>query len=282
MADINTLRDDIYDLFRKSHEVDPQRADAFGRELANIITRRLGETRGQSYLRMSNLGKGDRQLWYEINKPELAGEELSPSTKIKFLFGDILEALLLFLAEEAGHDVQNRQAQVEVEGVKGSIDATIDGVLVDVKSASSPSFKKFDQHRVPEDDPFGYMEQLSGYSEGMGQLDAGFLAIDKQLGHIVFDPHTADELAAYRIRDRAKHAAQVVASDQVPERCYLPEPHGKAGNLVLGTNCSYCPFKKECWKDSNGGIGLRTFLYAKGPVHFVEVVKEPEVHEITF
>jgi hypothetical protein len=282
MADISTLRDDIYDLFRKPHQPNAERLAAFGEELAVTVGRRLVEERGPSYLRMSNLGKGDRQLWYEIRHPELSGEELSPSTKIKFLYGDILESLLLFLAAEAGHDVQNRQLEVEVEGVKGSIDATIDGVLVDVKSASQQGFRKFQSHTVPEDDAFGYMEQLSGYSEGLGGVDAGFLAIEKQAGHVVFDPHPKDELAAYRIRDRAKHAKSVVESDQIPERCYLPVPHGKSGNMVLGTNCSYCPFKKECWKDVNGGIGLRTFLYSKGPVHFVEVVKEPEVHEVTF
>ena len=282
MKSIETLRDDIYDLFRKPHQVDPQRTESFGRAIADVIARRLGEERGQSYLRMSNLGKGDRQLWYEINRPDLSGEELSAPTKIKFLFGDILEELLIFLAKESGHEVDNRQRKVEVEGIEGSIDCTIDGVLVDVKSASSPSFRKFETHTLPENDAFGYMEQLAGYSEGMGGLDAGFLAIDKQLGHIVYDPHSAEELAGLRIRDRAQQAREVVNQAEVPERCYPDEPYGKSGNMVLGTNCSYCPFKKVCWADANGGIGLRTFIYSKGPVHFTNVVKEPEVYEVTF
>jgi hypothetical protein len=282
LTSITTLVEDIYELFRKPHKADPRRTEELGQAIAQKVAERLLEERTGSYLRMSNLGKGDRRLWYDINAPQLSGEELEPYTKIKFLFGDILELLQIYLAEEAGHDVQNKQAKVDVDGVQGSIDCTIDGVLVDSKSASTISFKKFQKHQLPEDDPFGYMEQLAGYSEGLGGIDAGFLAIDKQLGHITFDPHPKEVLEGYRIRDRIKHIKEVLDDKEMPERCYPDEPYGKSGNMALGTNCSYCPFKKSCWKDSNGGIGLRTFMYARGPVHFTQVNKEPEVMEITF
>lgn len=282
MKSIDTLRDDIYDLFRVPRVVDGGRLRALSDDLSSVIARRLAEERGPAYLRMSNLGKGDRQLWYEINRPDLKTEELSPQNKIKFLFGDILELLLLYLAEEAGHTVENRQLEVEVEGIKGSIDATIDGVLVDTKSASTPSFKRFERHGLVDDDPFGYQEQLAGYAEGVQADSAAFLVIDKTLGNIHLDQFTGEELGAVRIRDRAIHAKAVVSSLDVPERCYNDEPYGKSGNMVLGTNCSYCPFKKACWADANGGIGLRTFIYAKGPVHFTQVVKEPDVYEVTF
>lgn len=280
---IDTLVEDIQDLFRKPHEADARRVAALGEALAGTIARRLAEERTGSYLRMSNLGKGDRQLWYEVNGyPADPGEELSPSAKIKFLFGDILEHLLIFLAEEAGHSVENKQAEVVVDDVPGSIDCTIDGVLVDCKSASTYAYKKFERHGLSDDDPFGYLEQLSGYSEGLGGIDGAFLVIGKELGNICLDRHPKDELAAYRVRDRIKHAKEVVASEEIPERCYLPKPEGKSGNLVLDVNCSYCPHKKKCWAGVNNGVGLRTFAYASGPKHFVEVKKEPEVYEITF
>lgn len=282
MKSIETLRDDIYDLFRKPHQADPGRIEALGQAISQMVARRLIEERGPTYLRMSNLGKGDRQLWYEINHPEYSSEELSPSTKIKFLFGDILELLLVFFAEESGHAVDNKQKQVDVNGVKGSIDATVDNVLIDCKSASQQGFKKFEKHNVPEDDPFGYMEQLSGYSEGLGGVDGAFLAIEKQSGHIVLDLHKKEELAQYRIRDRIDHVKNVVTQPDEPERCFEDIEYGKSGNRVLGTNCSYCPFKKKCWADANNGIGLRTFLYSRGPVHFTKIEKEPDVMEVTF
>lgn len=246
-----------------------------------MVARRLAEERGPNYLRMSNLGKGDRQLWYDINDP--SPDELSPSAKFKFLFGDILELLLLFLAEEAGHTVERKQEQVNVNGILGSLDAVIDDVVVDCKSASTPSFKKFKSGGLAEDDPFGYMEQLGGYVEGTGgDRDGAFLVVDKTLGNIHLDRHSNEELRAYDIPARIEHLKGVVGNETLPERCYSDKPEGESGNRVLGVNCSYCAHKFKCWKDSNNGIGLRTFLYARGPVHFTHVAKEPKVLEITF
>ena len=39
--------------------------------------------------------------------------------------------------------------------------------------------------------------------------------------------------------------------------------------------------KIECHKDSNNGLGLRIFDYARGPAFFTEVAVEPRVQEIT-
>lgn len=249
--------------------------------LATKIADRLEEVRGESYLRMSNLGKGDRQLYYEMKTSE-PKEVLTASTLIKFMFGDILELMLLYLAEEAGHVVTHKQEKVEVDGVVGSCDAVIDGVLVDCKSASSFAYLKFKNGTLAENDSFGYMEQLAGYSAGLGGLDGAFLAIDKTLGHICLDYHPIEELETYRITDRIQHLKGVLASDVLPDRCYPDKPDGESGNRALGVNCSYCPFKFKCWSDANGGIGLRTFLYSSGPKHLTQVVKEPRVQELTF
>jgi hypothetical protein len=102
-------------------------------------------------LRLSAIGKPDRQLWYDVNT-ETTEEKLPPSTRIKFLYGYILEELLLLCASIAGHTVEDQQKEVTVEGVLGHQDAVIDGVLVDCKSASGFSFKKFESNsmQVPE------------------------------------------------------------------------------------------------------------------------------------
>ena len=283
MKDIDDLIPDIHALFRAPHECDKERVKTFSSDLAETIERRLSEVRGPNYLRMSNLGKGDRQLYYDMNGGDDDPEVLSPSTKIKFLFGDILELMLIFLAEEAGHTVDDKQKKVEVNGIVGSIDCTIDGVLVDCKSASTYAFKKFKDGTLPENDSFGYMEQLAGYSKGLGGRDGAFFAIDKTLGHIVLDRHSGEELSKYKIEDRIDHLKTVVVSPALPERCHSPESDGKSGNTVLSINCSYCRHKFKCWKDANNGIGLRTFLYSTGPKHFVEVIREPNgPKEITF
>lgn len=280
---IDSLVSDIQGLFDTPHRVDAARAKLLGSNLGEMVSRRLSEERGDAYLRMSNLGKGDRQLWYDIlggGKPE----ELNSSTKTKFLFGDILELLLIFLADEAGHEVTRQQEEINVNGVLGHIDAVIDGWVVDCKSASSIAFQKFKSGKLQDNDSFGYLSQLAGYVEGVPDAKGGaFLVIDKTLGHITLDKYHRSELEPYRIRDRIDHIQDVLSRpDELPERCYEDKPDGESGNRVLGTNCNYCSHKFECWRDANDGFGLRTFLYSNGPRYFTKVLKEPKVQELEY
>lgn len=279
--DISTLVEDIYGLF-DGHRCDPVAVEKFGRDLGEAVANRLAaySSSRSPTLRMSNLGKPDRQLWYELQGE--SGEALQPATKIKFLFGDILEHLLLFLAKEAGHTVEHEQSEIEVDGIIGHNDAVIDGVVVDCKSASTYAFKKFRDGSLPEDDPFGYMEQLAAYSAGFGGLDGAFLAIDKTLGHICLLKVGREDLESYDIQGRIEHLRNVVELDSPPGRCYEPKVEGKSGNLGLDIGCQYCSFKKTCWSDANRGLGLRTFLYSSGPTHLVHVESEPRVPELTF
>lgn len=281
---IDQLVPDILSLFQGGHECNEANAEALGRAISMVVIQRLRERREdtKNSLRMSNLGKPDRQLWYDIHYEGDQKEELKSEAKIKFLFGDILEALLLFLAKEAGHEVTHEQEEVEVDGVIGHLDAVIDGVVVDVKSASTFSFQKFRTGDLRENDPFGYMEQLAGYSTSLGGLDGAFLAIDKTLGNLCLMKVDKDELNSIDTRGSIAHKKEVLASDTPPDRCFAPVDMGASGNQKLVTNCSYCPHKFHCWSDANDGIGLRTFLYSNGPVHLTKVVKEPNVLEITF
>jgi hypothetical protein len=235
---------------------------------------------GRDALRFSSMGKKDRQLWYQQNLPH-EGEHMSPKVLFKFLYGDMIEQLLLFFAKEAGHTVEREQEEIEVEGVKGHIDAIIDGVVVDVKSASPYSFKKFADGGLYENDPFGYITQISGYSETLTPgAGAAFLVADKVHGDIALMRVPAQITQQFKPAERIAHLKEVLASDEVPERCYTPVADGKSGNLKLGVNCSYCPFKYKCWEDANNGHGLRKFLYYNGPVFLTHVANEPRVQEL--
>lgn len=285
---IDTLVEDIYALFGDgTNSLPVDLIQTTSDEIAHILSHRLSEAtkEREPTLRMSNLGRGDRQIWYELHAKRLGldYEKLSPVVLIKFMFGDVWESLILSLAEAAGHKVEYRQTEVEVDGIKGHNDAIIDGVVVDVKTCSKYAFRKFEDGTLADNDPFGYMEQLSGYCLGHGGLNGAFLAVEKERGKLCllkYDYET--QLKPYNIPDRIAHLKEVAASDTPPDRCYAPEEEGKSGNLVLGVNCSYCPFKATCWSDSNDGLGLRTFLYSTGPKSFVHVEKEPRVPEITF
>lgn len=243
-----------------------------------MISRLKREERSPT-LRMSNIGKPDRQLWYSINLPEKA-EDLRPNTYLKFLYGDLIEELLLFLAELAGHRVEGRQDEHSIAGVKGHRDGVIDGVLVDAKSASPYSFLKFKNHLldIPGNDGFGYIPQLQSYLSSskddpivQDKTRAAFLAMDKVHGDLALDVHEKDDKDWEAEYNRKKE----MVLGPIPERCYEPIPHQQSGNLALPTLCGYCSWKKECHP------GLRTFLYSNKPVFLTKVVREPNVLEMT-
>lgn len=274
MASINTLVDDIFSLLENGTEVDIKESCLqFGRNLAILLEDRLRPKTEKRTLRMSNVGKPARMLWYEVNSTEQR-EEFNGPTYLKFLYGDIIEEVVLFLAEVAGHRVEERQKQVTVDGIVGHIDAIIDGVLIDVKSTSPHSFKKFKEGTLRDDDPFAYIPQLSGYLQGTGLNDGAYVAVDKQNGNIAV--MTLQDEDRVDIKKRISYIKEIVSQEEPPDRCFQPEPMGKSGNLKLPAGCSYCPFKKECWKD----VGLRKFIYSTGPVWLTHVEKEPEVPEV--
>lgn len=279
-----TIPEDIYALLAdgNDHEVSEDNVEWAGEVFKDLLRTRLRkreEKKGEEVLRFSALGKKDRQIWYKANKPEVA-EKMPGKQNFKFLYGDTIEVLLLFLAKEAGHTVENCQKGVEEDGVKGSIDADIDGVLVDVKSASSFSFDKFKSGSYVFDDPFGYVSQLSGYANALGRDRAGFLVADKVHGDIAFVELDEYTIAANPPGPRIARLRDVINCTEPPERCYPLTPDGKSGNLKLGIGCSYCEFKNDCYSDANGGRGLRKFFYSRGPVWLATVKREPNVQEI--
>jgi hypothetical protein len=162
-----------------------------------------------------------------------------------------------------------------VDGVLGHIDAIVDGVLVDVKSASPYGYKKFKYNSVVEDDPFGYTQQLAGYSSVLTpDQGAAWVAFDKVHGDICVSDLSASIIADYPPKERIERLRDVIDMEEPPERCYEDVPDGKSGNRKLDTGCAYCGFKHECWP------GLRTFLYSTGPRYLTKVVREPDVKEI--
>ena len=283
MKTIDTLVEDIYSLFTldpidmDESEVD-KHIDTFGEMLKVHIKDFLYEVpKDRKGLRLSAIGKPDRKIWLDINSP-LEEKQLKPSTRIKFLYGYILEELLLLCSTIAGHDVKDQQKEVHVDGVAGHQDSIIDGVLVDCKSASGFGFEKFRKNNLIEDDPFGYVAQISAYAQANGIDTAAFLAINKSTGEICLSKlHQMDMINAEAM---VKHLKNIVGKDSLPDKCYTDIPDGKSGNRSLAVGCVYCNYKQTCWADSNQGKGLRVFDYATNPRYLTQVSKTPNVDEI--
>ncbi len=284
MKTIDTLVEDIYNLFEPSivNKISEEDLEKHLKEFTKSVTNNIKtvlneQPRKKRKLSLSSIGKPTRQLWYDKHSNSEA-RPLAPSTRIKFLYGHILEDLLILLSRVAGHTVTEEQKQVEVEGIKGHQDCKIDGVLVDCKSASGFAFKKFANNRLADDDPFGYIAQISAYSEGNGVNEAYFLAIDKQHGNIALT--RVHDMEMINAKERVQYLKGALDSKRVPDRCYSDIPEGVSGNRKLAIGCVFCPHKRECWSDANQGKGLRAFNYEKGPTYLTQVSKEPRVEEI--
>ena len=229
-------------------------------------------------LRMSIIGRPARQLWYD-NRVDRKQEIHDPSTQLKFLYGHMLEHLLLFLVEVSGHTVTDQQKKVKVGDVVGHMDCKIDGEVVDVKSASPMSFKKFKTGSLYDNDPFGYVAQLAGYEHNEPSSNGGLFAVDKSSGEIaLFRP---DELMKPNAEELIKTLKEKIQSEEPPEKCYQPIPHDKTGNYKLPVGCVYCSHKFLCHSDTNEGRGLRVFKYANSNVFMTTVENTPRVEEIT-
>tara|TARA_R110000765_G_scaffold114357_2_gene207149 strand:+ start:8595 stop:9449 length:855 start_codon:yes stop_codon:yes gene_type:complete len=283
MKNLNTIVEDIYKEVSKISQgkniaVTEEDLDNFAigmkEAMRNWLTPR--EVKNPS-LRMSNIGKPERQLWYDM-KLDPKQSEVSPSTQIKFLYGHLLEEVVLFLVKLAKHKITDEQKEVTVEGIKGHMDCKIDGEVIDIKSASNFAFKKFKYGTLPDKDSFGYLAQLAGYEEAEQTTGGGFLAINKESGELcLFKPQSLDKPNVIQKIIRLKNQLK---KKTPPSRCYSPIPEGLSGNMKLPSECSWCAHKFECHKDSNNGRGLRVFKYSKGLTYLTQINRLPKVEEV--
>ena len=285
MKKLDTLVEDIYDKLSvlsdgESLNIDDKTIDAFGESMKEVLSQWANpRPRDSGTLRMSNIGKPMRQLWYDMRSESKTTERIKPSVFIKFLYGHMLEEVLLMLIKIAGHEVTDEQKEVSVSGIKGHMDCVIDGEVIDIKTASGFAFKKFYNKTLAEDDIFGYLAQLAGYEAAMGTNKGGFLAMNKESGEIAL--YRPDSFDKPDIKKKIKTVKKLIKIDTPPELCYNPIPDGAAGNMQIARGCTWCRHKFECHSDANEGKGLRVFKYSNKYSYLTRVVKEPRVLEVT-
>ena len=286
MKNTYNLVSDIYQLMETKEVAEGVDFDAcvekFGENVKELMRNEFGgRKRDGRKLRMSNIGRDDRYLWNVYNDVEKS-DDIQGHTYVKFLYGHLIEEMLLFLTKAAGHEVTDEQKKCEVNGITGSMDCKIDGIVTDVKSVSTYGFRKFKDGSLAYDDPFGYIGQIKGYAYAEGATKFGWLAMDKQNGHLTYLLYDSEDtqapvhdLISYDIKERIDHVKKLVEQPTPPDVCYEPIADGKSGNRKLAVGCSYCAYKKECWPS------VRAFAYSTGPRYLIEVHNEPKVQEIT-
>ena len=127
----DTLIDDIYHLVSTGEIEDgvdvEAEIDKFGEAIKDLMRTEFGRDKKEDRrtLRLSNIGRTDKYLWNVVAGTEK--EEMQPNVFVKFLYGHVVEELLLFLTRVAGHKVTHEQQVCEVGGIKGHMDCKTDG-----------------------------------------------------------------------------------------------------------------------------------------------------------
>ena len=284
MKNIETLVEDIYQVIDDGFEPTIEAVEDLVEIVAHSVVRQFSPKyrEERNTLRMSNIGKPICQLWHEVNgSPK---EKLDAHVRIKFLFGDIIEALIIYLAKEAGHKVTDEQKEVKVDGITGHMDCKIDGVTIDVKSTTKFGIKDFQNGTLAMNDGFGYVDQVKAYAHAEGETKFGWLAMCKQNGTLAVLTYDLKDKnnPMYKhysgdIEERVKHVKKLVELPDRPSRCsshietfYGQQEDGKSGNLKLSTGCSYCKYKKHCYPE------VRGWYTSGGPKFLTTVINIPK------
>jgi hypothetical protein len=214
-----------------------------------------GESRNAFRVRMSNIGRPYCQLWYAKNKPDVA-EGRSYNFILNMMMGDIVEAVFKGLLTEAGVNYEGSENVTlklsDGTQINGTTDLSINGAVDDIKSASPYSYThKFDSiQSVTDSDPFGYVGQLVGYAKAANKKVGGWWVINKANGQ--FKYVTANTLDVDKTLAEIEAKLKRLEANEF-ERDFEPVNEtfrSKAtGNKILGVNCRFCDFKRDCWPE---------------------------------
>jgi|TARA_R100001126_G_scaffold59759_1_gene33928 hypothetical protein len=242
-------------------------ADLSRKALEKHFTRKKEDFR----LRMSNVGKPLCQLQMQAKGVE--PEKPSHDFIVRMIIGDMLEALVIVLLKAAKIEVKSQHQKVSLgvgdRQIEGEYDIELDDGIYDIKSVSPFSFTtKFNADngydKIKQSDSFGYISQGHGYGMAANKPFKGWIAINKTTGEIVFtdSKHTDEEKK--EVYSKIYNTSVALLDEKPFERCftdveevYYSKP---TGNRTLGIECSYCPYKHDCWDN----LEFRRQLPSKG------------------
>ena len=245
---------------KESVKLDKGLVEEFGEACKNALLKQFEDQRRDKFEpRMSNIGRPLCQLQMEAKG--VKGEGQPYNVKVRNTFGDVIEALAIFIMKSAGVNIKNEQKKVKYKfngnEIEGKQDVEIDEKIWDIKRPSPSSFeKKFGEEggflEVVKEDSFGYASQGFLYGESQNKKFGGWIAINKSTGEwtvcetpAMIEPHKTEALKKAKdnlkaLKDKVPFKRQY---DDIAET-FRSKP---TGNRVLGFVCSYCPYKLPCW-----------------------------------
>ena len=240
-------------------------ADKFAEACKVAILRQFNDRRSYK-VRLSGIGK---PLCQQKAEERGTPEDREYNLPMKFLFGDVVEAIGMAVMEAAGVNITGEQEAVSLtrEGIEipGTLDVTIDegtDEVWDIKSASPFAFdKKFSEwsgfEAMREEDVFGYIPQGYAYAEAKGKPFGGWIAINKVDGRwsVAQTPNDDEE---YRVEalETIDTNLKALKTKKKYLRMFPEEPEhylktqegdGPTGNMLMPRTCTFCGFKSGCW-----------------------------------
>ncbi len=241
-------------------EISDKLVEEFGEACKNALRKQFSEERRKEFKpRMSNIGRPLCQLQMEAQN--VKGEGQPYNVKMRNTFGDLIEALAVFVLKSAGVKLEDEQKNVKYKfngsTIEGRLDVKIDKKIWDIKSASPYSFKnKFGEaggfDTVVKDDAFGYVSQGYLYGESERLPFGGWIVVNKSTGEwVVCDTPLVDDHHRVKAIKNAEDNMKSIQNKKPFKKCYseIEETFRtkKTGNKILGFVCSYCPYKLPCW-----------------------------------
>jgi len=225
----------------------------FGEACKDAFIKQFVEERETKFKpRMSTIGRPLCQL--QMEKMGAEADTPAYNSKMRFIFGDLIEALAVAILKSSGVKIDDFQKKVKYvfgeDEINGTYDVKIMDKIWDIKSASPYSFKYkflagFDS--LLKNDTFGYVSQGYLYAQADESDFGGWIVIDKSSGEwaVVETPINDDEHFKIAL-DKAKKNLKALNDNEPFQRQYeeIEEKfNGKpTGNKVLGTECGYTIF----------------------------------------
>ena len=253
---------------RGESKISPELVKEFQELCGKALDRQFNQKRDDWRLRMSEVGK---PLCQQKLKKKGVKQEYEYNAVMRFIIGDLIEALAIVIMKAAGIKIQEFQKKVSMKianiDLQGTYDVKIEDKIYDIKTASPYAFdSKFGEwggyNRVKEDDMFGYVAQGYSYSYAGKSKFGGWIAINKSTGEwAVCEAPEEQEHEQSKALHTVKHNIESINKKFKKEfddyaEMYKPTSgvykgvKKETGNMIMTYPCTFCGYKSYCWEDA--------------------------------
>ena len=108
--------------------------------------------------------------------------------------------------------------------------------------------------KLQEDDAFGYIGQLIGYSEGLKKKPGGWIVVNKNNGEVLCMEAKVNKSQKQAVLDQMKMKADALDDGWKFRRCFRPEDdffnRKYTNSKKLPMSCVFCDFRSSCWPNA--------------------------------